>query len=176
MKKFFIAMAVFLTVCISITGCFDSDFEDNLSQDDKVITADVESDTNLDSAEIATSKVYFTSADILEAAASTAATIFTSETTTIANVITTPAETAAATSASVTATTTVTTATTTVTTTTTTPAPDISYSNVVYIAASGKGKKYHNNPKCSNMKGNVASLSIENAVARGYTPCKKCYG
>lgn len=170
MKKFFIAMAVFLTVCISITGCFDSDFDDNLSQDDKVITADVESDTNLDTAEITTSKVYFTSADILEAAASTAATIFTSETTTIANVITTPAETAAATSASVTTTTTVTTA------TTTTPAPDISYSNVVYIAASGKGKKYHNNPKCSNMKGNVASISIENAVARGYTPCKKCYG
>lgn len=48
-------------------------------------------------------------------------------------------------------------------------------SSIVYIAASGKGKKYHNNPKCSNMKG-TNSLSVEDAVARGYTPCKKCYG
>ena len=59
----------------------------------------------------------------------------------------------------------------------TTAAPEtVQYnSSVVYVASSGKGKKYHNNPKCSNMKG-TNSLSVEDAVARGYTPCKKCYG
>lgn len=58
----------------------------------------------------------------------------------------------------------------------TTAAPEtVQYnSSVVYVASSGKGKKYHNNPKCSNMKGTI-SLSVEDAVARGYTPCKKCY-
>ncbi len=59
----------------------------------------------------------------------------------------------------------------------TTAAPEtIQYnSSVVYVASSGRGKKYHNNPKCSNMKGTI-SLSVDDAVARGYTTCKKCYG
>lgn len=44
----------------------------------------------------------------------------------------------------------------------------------VYVAASGKGKKYHSDPSCSNMKG-TRSLSISEAESMGYTPCKKCY-
>lgn len=43
----------------------------------------------------------------------------------------------------------------------------------VYVAASGNGKRYHTNPTCSRMKGAV-SLSISEAEAQGYTPCKKC--
>lgn len=45
----------------------------------------------------------------------------------------------------------------------------------VYIASSGKGEKYHSNPDCSRMKGNVDSLSRSEAVNAGYGPCKKCY-
>ena len=186
MKKNFFAIVALLTVCINITGCFDSDYEEKSSQYDKVITAEAVSETYFDTFEITTitvsettNKEYFTSVDITEATTSTAATIFTPEITTLANIITTPTETSVTTSTFVATTTTVTTITTTPTTitiTTTTPVPDALYTNVVYIAASGKGKKYHNNPKCSNMKGNVASISIEIATARGYTPCKKCYG
>lgn len=44
----------------------------------------------------------------------------------------------------------------------------------VYVAASGKGKKYHKNPKCSNMNGTRA-LTVEEALEEGYTPCKKCW-
>lgn len=48
-------------------------------------------------------------------------------------------------------------------------------SGTVYIAGSGKGKKYHSNPNCSNMN-NPVPLTQSEAEARGYTPCKKCYG
>lgn len=47
-------------------------------------------------------------------------------------------------------------------------------SSTVYIASSGKGKKYHRTPSCSGMKGATA-VTEERAKARGYTPCKKCY-
>lgn len=43
----------------------------------------------------------------------------------------------------------------------------------VYIASSGKGKKYHTDPSCSKMKGTIA-LSVSEAQSRGYGPCKKC--
>ncbi|MDO5558636.1 MAG: hypothetical protein Q4F95_03460 [Oscillospiraceae bacterium] len=43
----------------------------------------------------------------------------------------------------------------------------------VYIADSGNGKKYHNDPKCGTMDG-VIELTIEEALAQGYTACKKC--
>lgn len=48
-------------------------------------------------------------------------------------------------------------------------------SGTVYIAGSGKGKKYHSDPNCSNMN-NPVPLTQSEAEARGYTPCKKCYG
>lgn len=48
-------------------------------------------------------------------------------------------------------------------------------SGTVYIAGSGKGKKYHSDPNCSNMNDPVP-LTQEEAKARNYTPCKKCYG
>lgn len=50
--------------------------------------------------------------------------------------------------------------------------------NSVCIAASGNGKKYHKTGKCSNMNNNVIWMSVSEAQARGYTPCKKksCYG
>lgn len=44
----------------------------------------------------------------------------------------------------------------------------------VYIASSGNGKKYHSNPNCSNMNGTI-QLSVDDALNRGYTACKKCY-
>lgn len=45
---------------------------------------------------------------------------------------------------------------------------------MVYVASSGNGKKYHSNPNCSRMKG-TRCISISEAEAEGYTPCKKCY-
>lgn len=52
--------------------------------------------------------------------------------------------------------------------------PQINVENQVYIASSGNGKKYHNNPKCSNMKGTIL-LDINDAMSSGYSACKKCY-
>lgn len=43
----------------------------------------------------------------------------------------------------------------------------------VYTAASGKGSKYHTNPNCSGMKETI-SMTVSQATAQGYTPCKKC--
>lgn len=36
------------------------------------------------------------------------------------------------------------------------------------------GKRYHRDKDCSGMK-NPSYVSIEEAVRRGFTPCKKCY-
>lgn len=44
----------------------------------------------------------------------------------------------------------------------------------VCIATSGNGKKYHRDPNCSKMNGNVRWLSISEAQALGYSACKKC--
>lgn len=44
----------------------------------------------------------------------------------------------------------------------------------VYIAASGKGKCYHKNKKCSRMK-KTKKLKKSTAKKRGYRACKKCY-
>lgn len=44
----------------------------------------------------------------------------------------------------------------------------------VYVAASGKGSKYHSNPNCSRMKGTI-TMSVSQAQAAGYIPCSKCY-
>lgn len=46
--------------------------------------------------------------------------------------------------------------------------------STVYIAGSGSGTKYHSNPDCSNMKNPIA-ISLFEAQAQGYEPCKKCY-
>ena len=50
--------------------------------------------------------------------------------------------------------------------------PAFSVSGTVWVTA--KGKRYHNNPKCSNMK-NPEEVTIEEAEKRGLTPCQKCY-
>lgn len=47
-------------------------------------------------------------------------------------------------------------------------------SQMVYVASSGKGKKYHSDPNCSNMKG-TRQITVSEAQAEGYTACKKCY-
>ena len=47
-----------------------------------------------------------------------------------------------------------------------------SKSNMVWITE--KGKKYHSSPDCSNMK-NPHKISLEDAIASGREPCKKCY-
>lgn len=52
------------------------------------------------------------------------------------------------------------------------PAPQEPQGNMVWIPQSGS--KYHSNPNCSNMK-NPTQVTVEEAIARGYTPCKKCY-
>ena len=48
------------------------------------------------------------------------------------------------------------------------------YDEMVYIASSGNGTKYHSRPSCSNMKGADAITKIQ-AESWGYSPCKKCY-
>lgn len=48
-----------------------------------------------------------------------------------------------------------------------------SASRSVWIPTNG-GKKYHSNPSCSNMIDPI-QVSIERAVAEGFTACKKCY-
>ena len=45
-------------------------------------------------------------------------------------------------------------------------------SETVYV--SGKGKKYHRSPSCSNMK-SPSAISKSTAISRGYSPCSKCY-
>ena len=46
-------------------------------------------------------------------------------------------------------------------------------SDMVWIPNSGS--KYHKSASCSGMK-NPSHVSLSTAKARGYTPCKKCYG
>ena len=46
-------------------------------------------------------------------------------------------------------------------------------SETVWIPQSGK--KYHSSSTCSGME-NASKISKADAEARGYTPCKKCYG
>lgn len=175
-------MTAFLAICVFIAGCQDSDYEDNFYHyDDEIITVEVESEPNFDKTEnttIVTNETtgdyYLTSADITKEVTSKAITTVFSENTVVPNIITTSANTVSTTSDTITVAA-ATTTTAAIITTTPAPIPNNSNSSIVYVAASGKGKKYHNNPNCSNMKGNVASISIDNAVARGYTPCKKCY-
>lgn len=45
---------------------------------------------------------------------------------------------------------------------------------MVYIAGSGEGTKYHSNPNCSNMS-NPIEIPLSEAIADGYEPCKRCY-
>ena len=52
------------------------------------------------------------------------------------------------------------------------PRTSTSSSNYVYITENGK--KYHRRPGCSNME-NPMEVTVEQAIAWGYTPCKKCY-
>lgn len=51
------------------------------------------------------------------------------------------------------------------------PVPVEKVPRQVYIAASGKGKKYHYDPYCSNMNGDVIGMSKEEAESQGYTMC-----
>lgn len=55
-----------------------------------------------------------------------------------------------------------------------TSASPYDYEGTVYVAASGKGTKYHKNPGCSNMKGTL-DMDVREALSKGYTPCKKCW-
>ena len=45
---------------------------------------------------------------------------------------------------------------------------------MVWIASSGNGTKYHSNPNCSRMK-NPIQISIQDAQNQNFEPCKKCY-
>ncbi|WP_300381319.1 DUF4236 domain-containing protein [Clostridium sp.] len=49
-----------------------------------------------------------------------------------------------------------------------------SIGQTVHISSSGNGKKYHSDPNCSSMNGTI-HLSVDEALNRGYTACKKCY-
>lgn len=46
--------------------------------------------------------------------------------------------------------------------------------DMVWIAGSGNGTKYHSDPSCSNMS-NPVQISLADAQARGYEACKRCY-
>lgn len=45
--------------------------------------------------------------------------------------------------------------------------------NTVMVWVSGKGKKYHSSGSCSRMK-NPIQMSREEAIQKGYEPCKRC--
>ncbi len=45
--------------------------------------------------------------------------------------------------------------------------------NLVWVPTNG-GKKYHSRSGCSNMK-NPMQVTLDTAIANGYTACKKCY-
>ncbi len=50
----------------------------------------------------------------------------------------------------------------------------LDYEGTVYIAASGSGKRYHKNPRCSGMRGTLP-MTVDEALKKGYTPCKRCW-
>ena len=50
-----------------------------------------------------------------------------------------------------------------------------SESNMTMVWVTKNGTKYHSNSSCSDMK-NPIEISQKDAVEKGYTPCKKCYG
>ena len=52
--------------------------------------------------------------------------------------------------------------------------PPSSDSSEELVWIPNSGTKYHSNPNCSNMK-NPAQVTIEEAINRGYSACKKCY-
>lgn len=54
----------------------------------------------------------------------------------------------------------------------TVPAPEQG-KNLVWIPTNG-GTKYHTNAKCCNMK-NPIQVTLETALANGFTPCKRCH-
>lgn len=55
-----------------------------------------------------------------------------------------------------------------------TPKQETQVQTMVWIAGSGNGSKYHSKSGCSNMN-NPIEISLENAKAQGYSPCKKCH-
>lgn len=58
-------------------------------------------------------------------------------------------------------------------TTATTSEPATSADAYVWISTNG-GTKYHSNPNCSGMK-NPEQVTLNTAIGRGFTACKKCY-
>lgn len=54
------------------------------------------------------------------------------------------------------------------------PTPAAQQSNGVMVWIPKTGSKYHSNPNCSNMK-NPSQVTLDQAIAWGYEPCKKCY-
>ena len=54
------------------------------------------------------------------------------------------------------------------------PAPAPAQSNSAMVWIPQTGSKYHSNPGCSGMK-NPTQVTVDDAIARGYEPCKKCY-
>ncbi len=190
-KRNILLTVVSLLISTVLCGCgiFESDIYSDMPQ--PIVNTISESDVTVEttSQNTTASEIEFTSASTVEE--TTLLTTTPEETTvTTTTVITTTIPIITTTTVPVTEATTTTTVPVITTTTTTvyiplvTEAPEIittavpetvQYnSSVVYVASSGRGKKYHNNPKCSNMKG-TNSLSVEDAIARGYTPCKKCY-
>ena len=55
-----------------------------------------------------------------------------------------------------------------------TQAPTQSQENSVMVWIPKSGSKYHSNSECSNMK-NPSQTTLEEAISRGFEPCKKCY-
>ena len=55
----------------------------------------------------------------------------------------------------------------------TVPEKEETVGQLVWVPTKG-GKKYHRSAGCSNMK-DPMQVSVETAIANGYTPCKRCY-
>lgn len=56
----------------------------------------------------------------------------------------------------------------------TVPDAEESEGNLVWVPVHG-GTKYHRRAGCSNME-DPMQVTVETALANGYTPCKRCYG
>lgn len=56
----------------------------------------------------------------------------------------------------------------------TVPDAEESEGNLVWVPVHG-GTKYHRRSGCSNME-DPMQVTVETALANGYTPCKRCYG
>lgn len=55
------------------------------------------------------------------------------------------------------------------------PAQQNTQGDMVYIASSGKGNRYHSSPGCRSLSKGATAVTLEYALSIGRTPCGICY-